>query len=180
MKKEIIATIVGAIILFVWQFLSWSILPVHQSEYGYSANQDQIMTCLTQNLSESGTYMLPGSPPGTSHEEAEKDMEKHLNKPWATIHYHSSFEMSMGMNMLRGFAVDLLAIFLLTWLLRKSSSINIKTAVTSSVAIGLIGYLTIPYLNSIWFPTNSLGHLVDAIASWGIVGVWLGWYLGKE
>ena len=180
MKKEIIATLVGAIILFVWQFLSWSILPVHLSEYGYSANQDQIMSCLSQNLSESGTYMLPGSPPGTSHEQAEKDMEKHLNKPWASIQYHNSFEMNMGMNMFRAFMVDLLAIFLLVWLLRKSSSITIKSAVTSSVAIGFIGYLTIPYLNSIWFQTNSLGHLIDAVVPWSIAGVWLGWYLGRE
>jgi hypothetical protein len=30
MTKQIIGTVVGALILFIWQFLSWSLLPVHQ------------------------------------------------------------------------------------------------------------------------------------------------------
>ncbi|MEP7197423.1 MAG: hypothetical protein ABI851_12955 [Saprospiraceae bacterium] len=180
MTKQIIATAVGAIILFMWQFLSWGVLPIHQSEYSYTPNQEQIMACLNQNLSEGGTYMIPGVPPGTAHEDAEKQMEKNVGKPWASVTYHSSMNMNMGMNMFRGFAVDLIAIFLLIWLLGKTSSINLKSAMTFSIAIGFISYLTIPYMNSIWFETKSLGHLVDAIASWGLVGIWLGWYLGRE
>jgi len=46
--------------------------------------------------------------------------------------------------------------------------------------VGLIGYLTIPYLNSIWFETNSIGHLIDAFVSWGLVGIWLGWWLPRR
>jgi len=180
MKKQLIATLVGAIILFVWQFLSWALLPIHQSEYGYTPNQDKIMEVLNQNLTEKGTYFMPGVPPGTPHAEAEAAMAGNIGKPWASISYHKSFSVDMGMNMVRGFAVDLLAAWLLVWLLLRFETLNLTTAVQASVFVGIIGYLTIPYLNSIWFETNSLGHLVDAVVSWALVGVWLGWWLTRR
>lgn len=180
MKKQLIASLVGAIILFVWQFLSWSILPVHQSEYSYTANHEKIMEALNQNLSEEGTYMMPGVPPGTSHEEAMKMMEPHIGKPWASVQYHKAMSMDMGMNMFRAYAADLFALFLLTWLLLKFESLNMRSAVQGSIFVGLIGYITFPYLNSIWFETNSIGHLVDALVSWALVGVWLGWWLPRQ
>ncbi|MFN0213219.1 MAG: hypothetical protein ACKVT2_03110 [Saprospiraceae bacterium] len=180
MKKQIIATIVGGLILFIWQFLSWSTLGVHNSEYGYTANQDRIMEVLNQNLTEAGTYMVPGVPPGTSHEQAEALMQPNMGKPWASISYHKAFNMNMGMNMFRGFVVDLLAAFLLSWLLLRFANLNMRSALQSSLFVGLIGYLTIPYLNSIWFENNSIGYLIDALVSWGLVGIWMGWWLPRE
>ena len=84
------------------------------------------------------------------------------------------------MNMFRGFIVDLLAAWLLVWLLLRFETLNLTTAVQASVFVGIIGYLTIPYLNSIWFETDSLGHLVDAVVSWALVGIWLGWWLPRR
>lgn len=180
MKKQLVATLVGGLILFIWQFLSWSMLPVHQSEYGYTPNQDKIMEALNQNLTEEGTYMLPGVPPGSSQEEAQAAMEAGAGKPWASISYHKSMNTAMGMNLVRGFVVDLLAAFLLIWLLMKVPNLTLGMAMQASVAVGIIGYLTIPYLNSIWFETDSIGHLIDALVQWGLVGLWLGWYLPRE
>ncbi|MBC7778334.1 MAG: hypothetical protein H7246_23080, partial [Phycisphaerae bacterium] len=176
MKKQLIATLVGALILFIWQFLSWAAIPIHKSEYGYTPNQGKIMEALNQNLTEAGTYMLPGMPPGSTHEQEEAYMKENVGKPWASITYHKSMSGAMWMNMVRGFTVDLLAAFLLAWLLMKFQTLNMKTAVQSSIAVGIIGYLTIPYLYSIWFENNSLEYLVDAIVQWGLLGVWLGWW----
>jgi hypothetical protein len=180
MKKQLVATLVGGLILFVWQFLSWSLLPIHQSEYGYTPNQDKIMEALNQNLTEEGTYMLPGVPPGSSQEEAQAAMQAGSGKPWASISYHKSMNTAMGMNMIRGFVVDLLAAFLLIWLLMKVPNLTLGVVMQASVAVGLIGYLTIPYLNSIWFENDSIGYLIDTLVQWGLVGVWLGWYLPRE
>ena len=180
MKKVLIATLVGAVILFFWQFLAWSMLPVHQAEYGYSANQDRIMEALNQNLTEDGTYYLPNVAPGTSNEASQAFMESNAGKPWASISYHKAYNANMGMNMTRGMAADLLAVFLLVWLLLKFQTLDLKTALQASLFVGIIGYLTIPYLNSIWFDTNSIGYLVDAIVPWGLVGLWLGWWLPRK
>jgi hypothetical protein len=180
MKKQLIATLVGAIILFVWQFLSWAAIPIHKSEYGYTPNQDKIMEALNQNLTEEGTYMLPGMAPGASHEQTEAEMTKNIGKPWASVSYHKSMSGDMGMNMVRGFSVDLVAAFLLVWLLLQFKNLNMMSAIKASVTVGLIAYFTIPYLNSIWFEGNSMEHLIDALVQWGLVGVWLGWWLPRE
>jgi len=180
MKKQLIATLVGALILFVWQFLSWAVLPVHHSEYGHTPNQDKIMEVLNQNLTEEGTYMVPGVPPGTPHAEAEAAMASSVGKPWASISYHKSFNVNMGMNMFRGFVIDLLAAWLLVWLLLRFETLNLTTAVQASVFVGIIGYLSISYLNSIWFETDSIGDLIDAVVQWALVGLWLGWWLPRR
>lgn len=179
MKKQLIATLVGGLLLFVWQFLSWSMLNVHKSEFGYTANQDKIMEALNGNLEEGG-YFLPNLPPGSSHADEQAFMENSVGKPWATIQYHKAMQISMGMNMFRAFAVDLIAIFLLVWLLLKFSSLDLKTAVLASLAVGGMAYLTIPYLNSIWFESNTIGYLIDALVPWGLTGVWLGWWLPRK
>ncbi len=179
MKKQLIASLVGGIILFVWQFLSWSMLNIHGSEMAYTANQDKILENLMQNLEE-GSYFLPNLPPGSSSAEEQAYMQNSAGKPWAIVSYHKAMNMSMGMNMFRAFAVDLVAAFLLTWLLLKFANLDLKTALLSSLAVGGISYLTIPYLNSIWFESNSIGYLIDAAAQWGLVGVWLGWWLPRQ
>ncbi|NOT38805.1 MAG: hypothetical protein HOP11_15635 [Saprospiraceae bacterium] len=178
--KQIIASIVGALILFIWQFLSWSMLPIHQDEYGYTPNQDKILEVLNQSNLEDGTYMLPNVPPGTSQEEAHKQGEQGIGKPWASVSYYKSFEMNMGMNMTRGLLIDILSIFLLIWILGKMGSLNMQTTIMTCISISLIGYLTIPYLHSIWFGEKTLGYLIDAIVPWALVGIWLGWYLNRK
>ena len=179
MTKQIIAVLVSAILLFLWQFLSWAMLGIHQSEFKYAPNQDKILEFLAENLGEEGTYMLPGVPPGTAMDQEQALIKPYEGKPWAHISYHKSLSMAMGMSLVRGFVADLAAAFLLIWLLMKIENRNLFTVLSGSLAVGLVGYLTIPYLNSIWFETDSLGYLIDAVAQWGLVGLWLGWWLPR-
>lgn len=180
MTKQIIAVLVGAVLLFLWQFLSWSLLGVHQSEYGYTPNQDKILEALNANLSADGDYFLPGVPPGTPMDQEQAFMETQAGKPWAKISYHKAFNTNMGMNLFRGFVADLAAVFLLVWLLMKAEKRTLSTVLLSSLSVGIIGYLTIPYLDSIWYETKSIGFLIDSVVQWGLVGVWLGWWLSRK
>jgi hypothetical protein len=180
MTKQIVAVLVSAVILFLWQFLSWSMLGVHQSEFKYTPNQDKILEALNEHLGEEGTYMLPGVPPGTSMEQEQALMQANEGKPWAHISYHKSFSTAMGMSLLRGFLADVVAAFLLVWVLMKIEKRNLTTVLLGSLAVGLVGYLTIPYLNSVWFETKSMGYLIDSVVQWGVVGLWLGWWLNRR
>jgi len=178
MKKQIIATVVGALILFIWQFLSWGLINFHKAETQYTPNQDKILEVLSANL-EKGEYFLPGVPPGTSMEEEHAFGDSMVGKPWATINYHPQFMMNMPLNLTRGFVVDLLSAFLLVWILLQFGRLTFGKTVMTCLAIGFIAYLTIPYINHIWFEGNTMGYLIDTIGSWGIVGVWLGWFLNR-
>lgn len=180
MTKQIFAVLVSAVLLFLWQFLSWSMLGIHQDEYKYTPNQDKILEALNANLSENGDYFLPGVAPGTPMDQEQAFMESQAGKPWAKISYRKAFNTNMGMNLFRGFVADLAAAFLLVWLLMKAEKRSFSSAMLSSLAVGFIGYLTIPYLDSIWYETKSIGFLIDSVVQWGLVGVWLGWWLPKR
>ncbi len=178
MKKTLIGTLVGGLILFFWQFFSWSLLNVHGTETAYTPNQEKIMTFLSENMEE-GQFMLPTVPPDASDEVRTQLMESSVGKPWAKISYHNSLNMNMGMNMLRGLVIDFLSIFMLCWILLKMAKLDFSTALLSSLAVGAIAYLTIPYLNHIWFEGNTMGYIVDLFVQWGLVGAWLGWWLPR-
>jgi hypothetical protein len=178
-KKLIIGVLVGALLVFVWQTLSWTMLNLHGSSQKYTPNQDSILEMLGTQLDE-GSYFLPTYKPGATDAEMEAAMTGSMGKPWAQISYHKEMKMNMGMNMFRGFVVDLFAVFLLCWLLMKIPGLDMKTTIMSSVAVGVIGYLTTEYTNSIWFETNSIPDLVDAVISWGLCGTWLGYWLNKK
>ena len=76
MKKLIIASIVGGIIMFAWQFLSWPVLNLHKAANRYTANQDAILAALNTNLPEEGGYMVPALPENASSADHQKLMEE--------------------------------------------------------------------------------------------------------
>lgn len=179
MKKTIIGILVGALILFIWQFISWGAVNLHSDMQQHTPKQTEILKYLGDNLEE-GFYMLPVSPPGTSSEDMQKQMEESNGKPWAQIYYHKAMDTSMGMNLIRGFVVDLLAVFLLVFILQKMGNASFQTIILSSLSVGLIGYLSVTYVNAIWFQTKTLADLLDAVASWGLIGLWLGYWLRRN
>jgi hypothetical protein len=138
MKNQLIATIVAGLILFFWQFASWS----------------AVLEYLGQTL-EPGSYMIPQPAPGSSKADQDAFMAKYATSPWASVSYHASLDMNMGMNMVRGLVVDLLAAFLLVWLLSQFANLTFKSALLGSLAVGAVAYLTIPYL---WWQHDGLHH----------------------
>src|SRR5882762_8086239 len=90
MKKLVIGSLVGGLLIFIWQTLSWAALNLHHASQEYTPKQDSILSYLNTQFSEDGSYMLPNYPPGTSREEMEKQMESRKGKPWAQIQYHKS------------------------------------------------------------------------------------------
>lgn len=179
MKKLVIGAAIGGILLFFLQFLSWGIGNFHGSEMQYTEKQDTILKVLGENLKPGG-YMIPGVPKGASSEDREKYMSNATGKPWAMVQYHESMSNNMGMNMTRGLLVDIIAVFLLSWFLMKFANLTFNNLLFGSLAVGLMTYLTTTYTNSIWFDFKTIMYLVDAILQWGVLGLWLGWWLPRK
>jgi len=178
MKKTIIASVVGGLLLFFWQFLSWTILDTHRPMQNYTPKQQEILDFLSKNL-EDGSYYLPTTPKGASADEQQKLMEASMDKPWAEIRYHKALDANMPLNMIRGLLVNILVVFLFCSYLLKSS-LDFKNTLISALVFGLIAYLITDYTKQIWFQTNTIPDLIDAIVGWGVVGAWLGWWLARK
>jgi hypothetical protein len=180
MKKTIIATLVAGLILFFWQFASWGPLFVHGSGMQYTPKQDALLKAMADQGLEEGAYFLPNVPQSATSEERTALQESMPGKPWAQISYHKAHTFSFPMNLLRGLVIDLVAAFFLVWILMSNRDNNFKHSLLASLAVGLIGYLTISYLDSIWFESNSIPYLIDSLVAWGLVGCWLGWFLNRK
>ena len=178
MKKLWIAALVGGIIIFAWQTLSWTALNLHRASQEYTPNQDTILTFLNQQFSGDGSYMLPNYPPGTPYEEMEKTMSSRAGKPWMQIQYHKELNVKMGLSIYRGLLTDIVIVAMLCWILMKMTGAGFGKIFMACLFTGIIIFLNSPYTIHIWYPKADINaHLMDAVISWGLCGLWLGWYL---
>jgi hypothetical protein len=183
MKKWLIGSLVGAILVFLWQFLSWTILPIHSGEAKYTPAQTEIMNALSSSLKEAGVYMVPTVQPGASMDDHEKLMKDMEGKPWATVIYRPSYKIAMARPMIRGFLIDLVLVFILIYVLTRAGTPTAMRIFAGSVAVGLFTFLVGPYTMHNWFQTPTeayTGHLIDGIVAWGLCGLWLGWWLNRK
>ena len=183
MKKWLIGSFVGAILVFGWQFASWTVLHIHKGEAKYSPAQDSILAVLSTHLKEEGMYMVPNVLPDAPDKEHMDLQEKMNGKPWATIMYKKAYEKGMAKPMIRGFLINLFLVFSLIYLLTRGGTPNGMRIFAGSVAVGLFTWLWGPYTAHNWFqmPMDAItGHLIDSLVAWGITGIWLGWWLNKK
>lgn len=182
MKKTIIGAVVGGLLIFAWQFMTWGFLNLHEAQQRYTPKQDSILSYLNTQFSEDGAYMLPTFPPGTSRDEMEVKMKDMVGKPWAHVVYHKSAPGmdKMLMNMGRNLLVNIFIVWLLCWLLMKIPMPSFGTVFMGSLGTGLIVFLNSTYTMHIWYGTFDLmAHFTDALIEWGVNGLWLGWWLRR-
>jgi hypothetical protein len=181
MKKLLIGSLVGGILIFIWQTLSWTVLDLHRPMQEYTPKQDTVLHFLSTQFSEDGFYFMPTTPKGTPSSEQQQLMEKTMGKPWAQVFYHQALEVNMGANIIRGLIVTLLMTGLLCWILMKINQPGFMTIFISCIFTGLIVFINEPYTQHIWYRSPDINaHLIDALASWGLCGLWLGWWLGRK
>lgn len=177
MKRRLIATIVAALILFIWQFISQAALDLHKSEHQYTPKQDTILSVLSSAGLSTGKYAIPLADPVLGAEAQMKFAADNVGKPSAIINYTGSSKNNMGMNMLRGILANILIMYLFITLLSKTNVAGFKNIFVVSLSIGLIGFLNHAYTNYIWYHgTDIFMDWLDAIMGWGFVGIWLGKY----
>ena len=180
MKKWVIGSLVGAIIVFVWQAASWMFLGIHDKAMKYTPAQEQIMNVLSTNITEEGMYMMPSAPTKKGMEDMKESMK---GKPWASVIYHKSFNGEMTMRMIRGFLVDFFLVISLIYVLTRGGTPIARRAFAGSVALGLFTFLWTDYTGHIWFDlpwSMILGDLFDSIIAWGLCGLWVGWWLNRK
>ena len=62
MVRIIIATIVGAVLLFVWGMISWTVLPWHDWTMDRLPDEEKVIKVLSAMVEQDGLYMFPAMP----------------------------------------------------------------------------------------------------------------------
>lgn len=180
MTKIFIASLVGAVIMFVWSFLAWVVLPIHANTYMYTPAQDAIMKTLNESNLETGTYGMPSAP---TADEAMKMHKSNEGKPGAAIFYIKSVsEMSPSMH-IWGFVFNFIMIFAACTLLinNMTGGFFSRWWMVMMIAVVIIFGVYMMQWNWMGYSWNyTRDFILDTAIGWAINGIWLGWYLGRK
>ena len=182
MKKIMIGSFVGAVLLFGWLALSWMVMGIHDKAMKYTPAQDSLLRAMS-SLSEEGQYFVPNMPAGTPQSEMETFMKANEGKPWAVINYHKAQKMDMVMPVLRAFLICLVCMWLCCLVIGKMADRRFYTVFTTTFSFGIISFLSVWYMGHNWMSIGwdvLTGELIDNIAGWGLAGIWLGWWYGRN
>ena len=185
MKKIMIASLVGAIMMFIYQALSWMVLPIHQNSLKYTPHQDSVLRVLDASIAEDGMYYVPNSAPGTSMEEQEKMREAMEGKPWAMIYFHKSHHHNMGIAMGLGFLYNFISMIIASIILQKAAASvhGFGSRWLLLMGLAVIIVLQSELMNWNWWQTPGhylWGEVADDILAWALSGLWLAWYMGRQ
>jgi hypothetical protein len=117
MKKVILPAIISTLILFIWQFISWAAVNLHEKAQSYTEKQDELLNAIKATGLEEGAYFLPLPKPGSTVEEQQAHNEAMVGKPWVMIQYHGVYEVNMAMNFTRGLSIHFISSLLLIWMI---------------------------------------------------------------
>ncbi|MEI8110853.1 MAG: hypothetical protein WCH59_07645 [Chitinophagia bacterium] len=184
MKKYLIPSLIGGIIIFLAQTLSWTVLNLHLPAQGYTPKQDTITQFLKQQLEKPGGYLIPSAPLGTSMDDQMKLAKNWEGQPQIMIQYHEGFSMSgskMGMNMLRSLVSSILMVLLFCWIIQQFRNRSFFTYWVAALAMGLIVYIQIPYSTFIWYKIfDNRAFLIDCMVGWAACGAFVGWWYSRN
>jgi len=131
MKKVIIGGVLGAVIMFIWSFIAWTVVPLHNSTMRNVANEDSLLAVMRTSMNAKTVYIFPGMPPvsdmtAQQKEETMKAWEqKYMKGPTGMIFYDpNGSNPMMPVQMVIGFIICFLSAALAGWLLARSTAIT--------------------------------------------------------
>ena len=164
MKRNIVLSVAAGLVLFVWGFISWAVLPWHNMVANKFANEAAISQALKDNSPQRGVYYLPFS---------EKDHGPNQVGAFVNV-LPQGTEMSMGKQMAIGFITQVIAAFLVLGLLSMTSGLTYRGKVGFFSLVGLIiGFVShAPYWNWFGFPTPYIVvTILDILVGWALAGL---------
>ncbi len=172
MKKMLLFSLIGAVVIFAWQFLSHAMPNFHSAASKYTPHQGEILQKLQELNLEEGMYLLGQPDPSKSKAEQEAEMKLSENKPWAVLNYQAGNSWEMTFRMIRGFITDFFIAMILFWLFLQQKDPSLKNRVFVSIAVGFICFLFVPYTGYIWYREPDIwAYMLDAVVPWAILGL---------
>lgn len=183
-NKNFVISLLGAtVIMFVYQAMSWMVLPIHTNSFKIAKQEDTVLTVL-EGLEE-GVYMMPGHSQDMSNEEMEQMDREMAGKPWAEVTYHKAWDSSMGGAMARGFLFNIISVCIVLWIMQKTAG-RVKTFGDKFITITLLGVFMVFQINLMdwnWMHTPMhyvIPEIIDNILGWSLCGVFIAWYYKPE
>lgn len=183
MNRVIVAGLLGGVVLFVWQFISWTILPWHNMTIHSIAEGDEIVEILRAQELQSGVYHFPGMPEGDNSEAAMNAWaERYKQGPNINFMAYSAVgqDHEDPMQFIWGLIFNILAASLAAWMLMgalgSTGSFMKRTLLVTALGVFVVLTTTLPNWNWWAFPGDySVVMAIDYIVNWFLAGLVIAW-----
>ena len=184
--RVFVAALLGAIVMFFWQFASHMLLPIGDMGFRAPQNEDVVIQAIASGTPESGIYMLPYVDKAAMHDAAKLDawVEKaKVNRfSFVVVSPAQADPMGMGANLGRQFVASLLGALIIAFVLG-ATAWGFGARVLGSLGFGVFGWLLniVPQWNWYRFPSDFMfGNLLDQGIGWLLAGIPIAWWLGRS
>ena len=174
MMKLIISTLVGGVILFLWGWLSWTVLPLHEASMHNINNEEAVITAMDVNMDHQGVYVFPAMPTGADQAALEEWSQKYQRGPIGMIIYNpDGAEPMMLSQMIIGLILTFISVFIASWFLSRSTAVTSNYIARVSY-FGMLGIFVsvVAHLTN-W---NWMGYPLDYTTAW-IFDTIIGWLI---
>lgn len=180
MKNCILATFVGAIIVFIWTSVSWMVLPWHNWDMkSFKDDGKHITEALKKEASESGIYVIPNLKQ-EDHQDSkgqEAWMEKAHQGPFAYMSVRTQgTHWDMNVSLAVQFLMQLFVASLVVSIISKMPTLTVLGKAFTISLIVTTGTLisNISCWNWWGFPvTTTLVNIADVAIGWFLAGIFI-------
>ena len=164
MKRIALLSVAAGVVLFVWGFISWAVLPWHKMAANKFTNEAAISQALKDNSPRQGVYYLPFS---------EKDHGPNQVGAFVNV-LPQGTEMNMNKMMGIALATQIISAFLVLSVLGMTRNLTYLGKLGFFALVGLtIGFVShAPYWNWFGFPTPYIVvTILDILTGWVLAGL---------
>lgn len=184
MIKVIIGGFIGAIIAFAWCFVSWTVIPWHQSAMNQFSNQDFVAWVMKENAKKSGVYMLPQFK-STDGDLSPSEIAKNLDDQKAAMKKGplvfaqvktEGLDPASVKVYLYAFLTQFLGAILIAGLLKQATELTYKGRLFFVTIVGLVVGVLGFFPDWIWFGAGwkfTFIMVADLTITWFLAGLFL-------
>lgn len=185
MNRKIVSLIIGTLILFIWNALSWMVLPFHSNTLNSIPDNAINTELLKEHLTKDGVYHYPGFPKDGT-QQAFNDMESRIETgPRITlmVYKHGKTELFSMSSFLGSMGINFVTVLLLYSLIQLSRVQTTKAIMLMSLFAALIIGFTSDLAQMNWylFPLSyTLLNMTDHLIPFLLIGILFSKYSFKE
>ena len=187
MNKIIVPSLITAVVVFIWMFISWAVIGWHNVDVKNLPNGEALAEQMKQSISEPGIYIYPGQPEDESDAGMNAWIEKYKAGPNVNfmVYNPAGADPMNPMQFVKSFIINFIAAFIAGVLLMMTLAQNPSfwRRVIFVMMLGIFAAFVGPFIEWNWwnFPTGySMVNAIDLGVTWFIAGLVLAWRIKPE
>ena len=173
LKRLLLGTVLGGVVVYAWGSISWMALPWHQATFQAFTNEEVVSTVLQLAAPASGVYLLPKMGASASEQQLAHERMKQGPVMLAAIRAHGA-DPNDPMFYVKGLGLELVGACLMTWLLLSLPGLSYGARVRTVTVVAFIAGVLIRLQDWHWWGFSArytLVAILDLVIGWFLAGL---------